>query len=356
MTEDLVWDAQDTTPSAIEAALRRMLGELHARNEAFVPGRVLNLVCIVDREWSGEVANRLRGVGRYHASRTVVCSVEPGRRTLDARASLATPDGVGDGDRAAAREMVVVDCGPQHLDHLDRIVDPLVVADLPTAVWSPHGHPGAVDALRHISQTVLVDSVDGDAPRDALRRAQELRADRYVVDLAWLRSTPWRERVAAAFDPPKVRPDLRLLDRLVVRHHPQSAASALLLVGWLATRLGWRPESLTERDGVLTGRLHARKQDVDVELRPDHELQVRGLQGVELGSASGRSLRFDRGPGGLRAQYERRERGRVAAEREWTIFGASRGEAGILGEGIRQTLLRDPIYGPALDAAVALLP
>jgi hypothetical protein len=35
----------------------------------------------------------------------------------------------------------------------------------------------------------------------------------------------------------------------------------------------------------------------------------------------------------------------------WTVLGASRGEAGILGEGVRQALLRDPTYRPALAAA-----
>ena len=42
--------------------------------------------------------------------------------------------------------------------------------------------------------------------------------------------------------------------------------------------------------------------------------------------------------------------------RQWRIPGASRGESGILGEGIRQALLRDPAYVPALKAAEAMLP
>ena len=50
-----------------------------------VPARVLNLVVIVDRDWKGEIANRLERVGRYHASRTVLCAVEDGTR--DARRS-----------------------------------------------------------------------------------------------------------------------------------------------------------------------------------------------------------------------------------------------------------------------------
>ena len=44
-----------------------------------------------------------------------------------------------------------------------------------------------------------------------------------------------------------------------------------------------------------------------------------------------------------------------SGEIEWTVMGASRGEAGILGEGIRQALLRDPTYRPALDAANAMV-
>ncbi len=43
------------------------------------------------------------------------------------------------------------------------------------------------------------------------------------------------------------------------------------------------------------------------------------------------------------------------SESTWVVMGASRGEQGILGEGIRQALLRDPTYGPALNAAAAML-
>ena len=79
---------------------------------------------------------------------------------------------------------------------------------------------------------------------------------------------------------------------------------------------------------------------------------MRGLEGVSIETASGRCLRLDRGRGGLRA----RSRDRAGQTREWTVPGASRGEGGILGEGIRQALLRDPTYIPALTAARTLLP
>ena len=46
---------------------------------------MLNLIVIVDREWRGEIANRLEQVGRYSASRTIMCAVEQGRDHIDAR-------------------------------------------------------------------------------------------------------------------------------------------------------------------------------------------------------------------------------------------------------------------------------
>ncbi len=353
-TVDEVWRERDTTPTAIEAAIRGLLVHAHAQNAAYVPARVMNLVCVVDKDWSGEIANRLRRVGRLHPSRTVVCSVQDGRTELDAVATVAGPADTKPGDFAVLRETVIVECGPQHLANLGSIVDPLVVTDLPTMVWSPHGHEDAVDALRHMSQVVLLDSVSGPDVDAALARARDLSDELYVVDLAWLRSTPWRERIAATFDPAAVRDDLRLLSHVGVRHHPDSAAVALLLVGWLASRLDWELSPLVSAGGpagTRSGTARTRRQDVSITVEADPALPVPGLAGVSVQAASGRALRFDRGEGGLRVRY-RRSGGRRDVEREWTILGASRGEPGILGEGIRQALLRDPTYAPALQAAI----
>ena len=344
---DMMWSAQATTPGDIEAALRAMLKQRHSENASYVPARSLNLVCIVDKQWSGEIANRLRYVGHAHAARTIVCAVEPRRTTIDAVATIASDVHPRPGEFALLRETVIVDVGERHLPHIDTIVDPLVVTDLPTVAWAPHGHRQAIDALLSLAQVVLLDSVDEPDMRDALRRALTLLDDVYVVDLAWLRSTPWRERVAATFDPPHLRPDLRTISAVTVRHHPESAVAALLLVGWLASRLDWQLSSLIARGTGFAGSAHARRQDVKITLEAAPDLRVRGLAGVTLETASGRHFELDRGPGGLQAYY----RNAKGDERRWVVLGASRGEAGILGEGIRQALLRDPTYAPALHAA-----
>jgi glucose-6-phosphate dehydrogenase assembly protein OpcA len=343
---DSVWSQRDTTPGAIEAALRGLMVE-HTRAHAGTnPARALNLVSVVDARWSGEIANRLGLVGRFAPSRNVVCQVEPGRETLDARASVS---GVGGGrDRVATlRETVVVSVGERHLEHLDTIVDPLVVTDVATVVWSPHGHPEALDALLVLTQAVLLDSRDEPDPADALVRVGRLAQDTHVVDLSWLRGTPWRERVAAAFDPAARRADLATLDGVTVRHRADSRVAALLLAGWLAARLGWRVSELTRRGDALAGHARSRRGEVALRLEPEPDMTAPGLCGVALHSASGAGVSLRRGAGGLKmVRTDRR-----GDERSWTVLGASRGEPGILGEGLRQALLRDGTFAPALEAA-----
>jgi glucose-6-phosphate dehydrogenase assembly protein OpcA len=344
---DIVWSAQGTTPGDIEAALRSMLHERHTENASYVPARTLNLVCIVDKEWSGEIANRLRQVGRAHAARTVVCAVEPRRTTIDAVATIASDVHPKPGEFALLRETVILDIGEDHLPNLDTIVDPLVVTDLPTVVWSPHGHREAVDALLGIAQVVLLDSVDDPDPRAALDRVCGLASTAYVVDLAWLRTAPWRERIAGTFDPPARRPELGTISSVTAHIREGSEVSGLLLLGWLTARLGWRPGAMTSRQGTRRGRARARRGEVDIELRATADMQVPGLAGIDIRTASGTGISLERGTGGLIATRTERD----GTERTWTVLGASRGEPGILGEGLRQALVRDPTFIEALNAA-----
>jgi glucose-6-phosphate dehydrogenase assembly protein OpcA len=348
---DEVWSERDTTPARIEAALRDIVTEHHHSDHPFVPARVMNLIAVVDAEFRGEIENRLERVGRYHPSRLVLCAVEPGRTTIDAWAGVGADDAVpAPGHIAVAKERIELEIGPRHLTKLDTIVDPVLVSDLATMVWAPHGHEQAIDSLRRLVQIVLVDSQDHPDVGGALGRAAELSGNAYVVDLAWLRSTPWRERVAAAFDPPQLRSALAGVSAVTVRHREDSLAAALLFCGWLSSRLGWKPGPLSSAGGGLDGHARARRQEVRIHLeRIDQDAP--GLAGVTIETAAGEAVSLDRAPGGLRAM----RRARDGSEQTWTVLGASRGEAGILGEGVRQALLRDPTYRPALGCAQVMV-
>jgi glucose-6-phosphate dehydrogenase assembly protein OpcA len=342
---DDVWSEQDTTPDAIEAAMRRMLRDRHAENEQLAPARVLNLVVIVDREWKGEIANRLQRAGRYHGSRTILCAVQDGRTTLDAVATVSydNPE-----DRLGVMwERIEIDLGPEHLPALQTIIDPIVVAGLPTVLWAPHRHDEAVRALLGLIDVMLLDSDDFPAAADAFERVFAIRDHAYVIDLAWLRTTPWRERLAASFDLPTRLPALSHVSELDIRHRDGSSASALLLAGWLSSRLGWQPVPLELYSGDRReGNVKRGGEEVRI-VMSESDQEAPGLAGVTVACAPELSLSLDRGHGGLDAT-ERRGDGEV---HQWKILGASRGEGGILGDGIRQALLREPTYWPALNAA-----
>src|SRR3981081_2930875 len=210
---DAVWSEQNTTPDAIESALRELLTERSKLNQdaedgGLVLSRVLNMVVFVESEYGEEIADRLRGVGRYHASRTIVLSYERDREELSARVSIASDGERDPGEPALLRERAIVQVGERHHDDLTTIADPLVISDLPTLLWSPHRHPEAADALLELAQATLIDSIEQPVWSAAIERACRLSEQAYVVDLAWLRSTPWRERVAATFDPARMRPEL----------------------------------------------------------------------------------------------------------------------------------------------------
>jgi glucose-6-phosphate dehydrogenase assembly protein OpcA len=159
------------------------------------------------------------------------------------------------------------------------------------------------------------------------------------------------------YDPPVRHAELATLSKISVRYRHDSLVSGLLLVGWLCSRLGWRPEALTRHGDLLRGRARARRGEVELRLEPVGGMSVPGLSGIETRSDLGTVLALERGEGGLTAR--RREPAKRGSEDSyehvWTVLGASRGEPGILGEGIRHALLRDPTYKPALAAARRLL-
>lgn len=350
LTTPGVWSAQDTTPSEIEGALLRLMHERHNEGMVQAPARVLNLVVVIDREWKGEISNRLDRINRDNPARTILVVVEDGKQGLDAIATLVhdTPDALG--GNTVFRERIEIDCGVEHLAHLDTIVYPVLATEVGTVVWSPHGHPEAVDSLRGLASTVLIDSLDFPDWRTAIARIQELSEHAEVSDLAWLRSTPWRERVAATFDPSVWRGELDGINRVVVRMHPGSTMAALLWVGWLASRLEWQPhvmelDAADQKTGYATGPAG----QIEIVFDNDDTMPVPGLAGLTIETASGMTLELNRGSGGLRA-------GRTLQDgtmHGWTVIGASRGEDGILAHGVTHALFPDELFRPALEAACA---
>jgi hypothetical protein len=72
-----------------------------------------------------------------------------------------------------------------------------------------------------------------------------------------------------------------------------------------------------------------------------------GIAGVTVATRDGFELSLDQRPGGVRV----RERSPGSEEEVWCALEASSGDSETLAEAVRQALLRDPTYRPALEAA-----
>ena len=352
VSED-VWSEQGTNPDAIEAALRDLLRRRHAENEHLAPARVLNLVVDPrprvegrDRQPTGagralpRVAHgRLRGGGGPHDAR------RDRHRLLRGRAP---------GKLGVIRELVEIDLGPGHMEALQTIVDPVLAAEMPTSCGRRTATTRRSARCCALTDVILLDSDDQPDPAEAFARADALCGHVYVVDLAWLRTTPWRERIAASFDLRSRLDGLRRMTswRSAIRR-ARPPAGCCWPAGWPPGWDGRWPGSTRGSSAVTwSARSGARTARSTVRLRPQAQ-NAPGLGGVTVSCDGGPELSLQRGKGGLDA----REVDAVGAtEREWKILGASRGEGGILGEGVRQALLRDPTYDPALRAARELCP
>jgi glucose-6-phosphate dehydrogenase assembly protein OpcA len=111
------------------------------------------------------------------------------------------------------------------------VVEPLQLPDLPAFLrWRgkpPFGRP-EFDQLVGVSDRLIVDSSEWDAPRRAFARLADVFGRVAVSDLAWVRTLRWRIALAELWPETRSPRSLRVAG-------PE--AEALLLAGWLRSRL-----------------------------------------------------------------------------------------------------------------------
>jgi glucose-6-phosphate dehydrogenase assembly protein OpcA len=169
--------------------------------------------------------------------------------------------------------------------HWIDLVQPLVMADLPSYLWWV-GLPPAADfpwkLLRAGISHLIIDSsqVDLSRWRSALWRAWA--AQMQLEDLQWQRLRPWRMALADLADDPERLQALRRPECLKASWEGGEDDLTLLL-GWLAARLNWPRAALADflvrrQSQPATLALHlpgveatVRRRGLQVELRPSQD-------------------------------------------------------------------------------------
>lgn len=123
----------------------------------------------------------------------------------------------------------------------------LLEPDVPVVLWWAFDHLPEGELLAQLSgvaDRLVLDTTHMDGAGAALAAAHAFATEGVAVsDLAWGRLTPWREQIAQLFDAPPALQRLPQIERVIIEHTPAGTAAALLLAGWLAARLDWRPDA-----------------------------------------------------------------------------------------------------------------
>lgn len=362
---------------AIERELNRLWANqagTSSEEGAVIRARVLNLMVYVSSSQAlAEVNDLLSEITSAHPCRALVMVAEREAEDLDIEMFVSSYCQSSDMDKTkhlCCEQVTIRACGRFTVE-LPSAAGPLLIPDLPVFLWWRDEPRLGDEVFRKLSRSadrVVVDSADFLEPyRDLYALAELLQKERAahtrVSDLNWARLTSWRGLLANFYDVREYRASLDQINRVRIEYvAPESkpdeiAPKALILAGWLMSRLGWRV---------------AAQQAKQADARTVHlEKEGRGLviefQGVERQAAmSGWIARIElnsEAPAPCSFIVSRSEDGRyletqtVRSEETCAVrllTGGDKSEAELLGHEL-EILSHDRIYEEAVRAAVQLL-
>ena len=219
---------------SVVAQVERQLAELRVQGgdeRGQQRTSVMTHVAWAPPRWADAARRTLAGLEELHPSRAILL-------LPDAR----KPDGIGVSvavrcfalpghSREVCSEVIELRLGGRRTKVPGSVVQPLLIADLPTFCrWRglpPWGKP-ELEQLVDVCDRLVVDSSEWRGLPAAYQELERLFDRIAVSDIAWGRSLGWRGRLAARW------PGIRSIETLSVTG---PKADALLLAGWLRTRL-----------------------------------------------------------------------------------------------------------------------
>lgn len=294
----------------IERELDALLRATAAREDPFHPvvrASMSNLLVLCRRDAEAEaVLTELPEILALHPARALVLVAdEPA--SGDILEAAVSAHCVLRQEARVCGESVTLTARGAAVRRLPATARSLLLGDLPTTLfWATPEAPALGGALYQelaaMADQVVFDSLGWLEPVRGMAAMTRLRADRPLLnDVCWRRLRGWRRILAQGFDPAFAPGLLQSLGTLRVEHGPHALTQAWLLVGWLACRLGWRPEAGKVAPGAeVTWRFLAPRGAVAVTVR---RLPAGPPRIVALGlgpgpGGAGPVLQFEGGEGG----------------------------------------------------------
>jgi Glucose-6-phosphate dehydrogenase subunit len=251
------WTGEDVRLADVD----RAIAELRAAtaSEGGSPSlrtSVMTHMAWVPEEWVDRARAALSGMAERHPSRTILLLPEPnaGSDGIDASVALecyAVP-GV---EREVCSEVIELRLRGTRAKAPASIVEPLLISDLPVFLrWRGEPPWGAqeLEQLVDVTDRLIVDSTEWDDLPYPYTNLATLFGRVVVSDIAWARTSRWRALLATLW------PDVSDVGTVRVTG---TYAQALLIAGWLRSRLG--------RDDIVLEHVEAeRLEGIDLDGKP----------------------------------------------------------------------------------------
>lgn len=283
-----------------------MIAESVPGGGGLMRANTLNLIAVAENaDYAELITESVSQLRDFLPSRTVIFNTDEcadREHTWHVRVQLSEARNKGADAPTLRFETIVISADSKVAGHLASLVSPLMISELPTFLWWPSGdfaNSPVFQDLVEIVDRLIVDSAQLGNDASALAQLRTLLDDEddpWVGDFTWLRLQPWRQLVAQFFDPQEVQPALETIAQVNIAYTPtredrgSGLAAALLMVGWLASRLNWEVlEPLEQRKaGGWTAPLRGANSDkkvrhIQVRLSPDQRIETHfSLRSVEI--------------------------------------------------------------------------
>jgi glucose-6-phosphate dehydrogenase assembly protein OpcA len=342
---------------------------------AVLRARAANLLVFVTNEQAlNEVEGMLEELTAVHPSRVLtICGDRVAAdRDIDMYVAAFGQKDKHAGPQRLCCEHVTLIAQGKFVPELPSAALPLLVSDLPTFLW----WRSVVDSsekvfinLVHESDRLIVDSAEFAKPVAELMAINKIFQHDYetpigISDLNWARLTSWRGLLADFYDVAEYRTALDGIDNVCISYvAPQADANAiapqaLLMAGWLASRLQWTmldKPAIADDERAVFEVSSQRGQTITVELHRIEEAAIHPgrLACVELQSSTdGSSFMVERSADRERVLTEAKlgasvQRGRVLPVR-------NRSTAQLLSREM-EILCNDQIYQEAIAMAAKIV-
>lgn len=228
------WRGGQTSVGRILEALARLR---HGEQRTATRTAVVNLVIVAtDRDEAERACAAIQRLAGRHPGRTITLLLETGGDQsgvggIDAEVFLNGTQ--AEGVPVWWEEVRLVVRGAL-VGHLDSVVEPLLVPDLPVALWFVGDLPAPDDPVLRTADAVLIDSREAPSLH-TFTTARALARRMPLVDLSWIRLRPWRALLGGLFEGEAYRPFLPGIRsvRVAGKDGPRR-----LLAAWIHTQAG----------------------------------------------------------------------------------------------------------------------